>query len=858
MPQLQPPKRALKFLRWFCREDFLGEIEGDLLELYYFRSETVNPAKARRLFWWDVLRSFRLINIKKIGFTLALYGMYRNYLITSLRNFGRHKSSFLINLTGLSTGLACAILIVLWIQDELRYDRFYPGLSSMFKVMTQYNFTNELGTGDGTPGPLANALKAEVPEVAYATVTSWAEAHLFTVDEKRIKASGLFGSEDFFQVFNVPLAAGEAGSALTAPNTVAISSSLAAKLFDHGHALGKEVRFDLKNTFLVTAVYEDFPENSSISADWVAPFAFFELTNGWVKDWTNTGPQTTVRLKEHANADAVTEKIESLRKQKGVDSSTTFSLYPYGDYYLYGNFKNGLPDGGRIEYVQLFGIIAGFIVLIACINFMNLATARSSRRSKEVGIRKAIGAQRHQLIGQFISESVLITLLSVVVAILLVVLALPYFNEITGKSISLSQVKPVFGLWLAGIALLVGTLAGSYPALYLSSFQAVKVLKGTVRGSFGEILARKGLVIFQFTLSIILIIATGVVYNQIRYTQNKDLGFNKENLMYFSAEGDFSKNQQLFTDEVRKLPGVISTSGSNHKLKGSASSTGNVLWDGKAEGALINFEILRTNYDFIETTGIQLEEGRNFSRDFATDTARILINEAAVRVMGLEDPVGKKISVWDEEWEIAGVVKDFHFRSIHAPIDPLIMMLQPGISWTYWIRLDQANLFETVAAIEEVYKKHNPEFPFDWHFLDEELEALYTAEVRVGKLSGYFSLFAVVISTLGLFGLSAYMAEKRTKEIGIRKILGASVSSLLALLTRDFAGLVLTAVLIAVPSGWFLMSEWLESFEYSIDLSVWYFIGASTLALLIALLTVSSQSLKAAITNPASSLRNNE
>ena len=859
MQKLQPPKRALQFLRWFCREDFLGEIEGDLLELYSLRSETVNPAKARQQFWWDVLRSFRPVNFKQFGFTLFSSGMYKNYLITSIRNFGRHKSSFLINLTGLSTGLACTLLILLWVEDELRFDTFYPQAGQMYKVLGRFAYSDNVEIGEGVPGPLADLLKEDYPEIEFSTVSTWNESHLIGYGDKNINATGRFGGEDFFAVFQRPAIEGSLHNALEEPNTIAISRSLADRLFDHESALGHDIRFNLEDSYKVTAVFEDFPVNSTIKVDWVSRIdGYFYKNNGWAKEWGNYGPRAFVRLRSGADPADVSNKIKDIPLRKVADSTSTFFLYPFTDYYLNGTFENGEVAGGRIEYVRLFGIIAGFILIIACINFMNLSTARATRRAKEIGIRKAIGAKRSQLISQFFCESFLIAAFSLVVGLVLVLLVLPYFNEITGKVIQLRFNEPRIYIYLTSMIVLTGFLAGSYPAFYLASFKVVKVLKGVVRGSAAEIFARKGLVIFQFSLSITLIIATAVIYEQVQYINRKNLGYNKENLIYFSADQEFLKHSEAFSNEVRQIRGVVSVSGSNHKLLGSASSTPHIQWEGKNDAQLVNFETIRTNYDFVKTLGLTIIDGRDFSKDFATDSAKLIINEAAAKVMHLQEPVGTKVKMWGLEWEIIGVAKDFHFASIHHAISPVIITLQPGISWTYWIRLDGNDLAGTLAEIDELYKKVNPKYPFEYHFQDERLGMLYAAEQRIGTLSTYFAVFAILISALGLLGLAAYMTEKRIKEVGIRKIMGASVGQLVVLLTRDFTALVLIAICLAIPVSWYAMSSWLTSFEFKISLSIWYFISAGLAALAIAWATVGVQSYRAASANPSKSLKNNE
>lgn len=855
----RPPEKAVRFLRWFCREDFVGEFEGDLSELFYLRAQATTPAKARWLFWMDVFRSFRPANFKRFGFTLFSTGMYKNYLVTSLRNFARHKSSFLINLTGLSTGLACTLLILLWVQDEFSYDKFYPEAGNMYKVMGRFEYANNISVGDWSPGPLGNHLGEEYPDIAYATVCTWEEPHLISYGDKNISASGRFGGKDFFSVFQLQSRGGDLSQAFAEPNTIALSRSLAEKLFGSENALGKDVQFNLDNTYKVTAIYEDFPANSSIKAEWVSPIdGYFYKYNRWATNWGNYGPKTFVRLRDGADAQAVTSKIRDIPRRMVGDTTSTFLLYPFTDSYLYGTFENGEEAGGRIEYVRLFGAIAAFILCIACINFMNLTTARATRRAKEIGIRKAIGARRSQLVSQFFFESFLVTTFSAVLGLLLVALILPYFNQLTDKQIQLQPGEPGLYGYLLLIVLTTALLSGSYPAFYLASFKVVKILKGAIKGSGGEVFVRRGLVIVQFALSVLLIIATAVVYQQVQYINEKNLGYNKENLLFFSADEEFLKYHEVFGNEVKKINGVLSVSGSNHKLLGHASSNGNVQWEGKSADQIVNFETIRTDYDFLKTIGIDIVEGRDFSREFATDTARLIVNETAVRIMGLTEPLGAKVKLWGADFEIVGVAKDFHFSSIHKSIEPAIITLEPGTVWIYWIRISGHNISETLAEIDALYKQINPEYPFQYRFQDQALANLYVAEQRIGTLSTYFALFAILISALGLFGLSTYMAEKRKKEIGIRKVLGASVSQLVAMLTRDFTVLVAASIVIATPFAYYLTSMWLDGFEYHIRLNFWYFACAAVLALAVAFFTISIQSLKAASANPAHSLRNNE
>lgn len=784
--------------------------------------------------------------------------MLKNYIKTALRNFTRHKSSFFINVVGLSTGMACTILIMLWVKDELSFDRWHAKDDRLFRVMEHQTYAGEIFTTASTPGVLADALKEEYPEVEHAVSYTWEIDNMFSVGDRFFKATGMYAGATWFHVFSFPLLQGTADEALQTPSSLAISRSLAQKLFDSDDVLGKQVLFNKEKTFNVTAVFDDTPANSTLQFDYLIPFSVFADENEWVKQWGNNGPRTVITLAEGTREADFEAKIGDFIRKRNEGSVVELFVHPFGYSYLHGRFEDGHQKGGRIEYVRMFSVIAVFILLIACINFMNLSTARSQRRSKEVGIRKAIGASRRSLVGQFYGESMLISLASLLISLGLVYLALPYFNELTGKEMSLDFGDGLLWGGFAAVTLFTGLIAGSYPALYLSAFEAVQVLKGALRSSTGELLARKGLVIFQFFLSIVLIISTVVIYKQIQFTQTKNLGYEKENLIYFPIEGDLREKIDAFQNELKGIPGVVGASTSSHTLLGRNSNTGGVSWEGKDPDAVILFEMVGTTYDFLSTMGMEIKEGRDFSRAFGADSTKVVINEAAARVMQMTDPVGRKIDFWGGNWEIIGVVKDFHFQSMHSQIEPLIFRLDPSYNWACFVRLSPTDVPATLARMKELYERFNPGYTFEYRFMDEQYAQLYQSEMRVGTLSRYFASFAVIISCLGLFGLSAYTAERRTREIGIRKVLGATVANLALMLSREFTQLVIISIMLAVPVAWYFMDQWLGSFEYKIDLSVWFFVISSLLALAIAWVTVSFQSIKAALTNPSRSLRNNE
>jgi predicted permease len=782
--------------------------------------------------------------------------MLKHALVLAFRNFRRHKSSFFINLIGLSTGLACALLIFLWVNDELKIDKFHEKDERLYQVLEHQQYAGEIMTTWSTPGLLAETLAEEVPEIEHAATVMWPGRYTLSVGDKNFKGLGRYAGPDFFHLFSFPLLHGQPETVLADLNGIVLSKSMAENLFGSAEkAMGQAVELDHDELFTVSGIAEDIMPQSSIQFDFLASYEKYKKDNEWILSWGNNSPPTYVTLVEGADKEAVDEKIADFVKERNEESNVTLFLKQYSEQYLYGRYENGQPAGGRIEYVRLFSIIAIFILIIACINFMNLSTARASLRAKEVGVKKAVGAGQRSLIRQFLSESTLIALLSLVLAVAMVGLFLPRFNLITDKEIAL-QFTPALAVIFLGIALLTGLLAGSYPALYLSSFKPVTVLKGEIRTSLGELWARRGLVVFQFTLSVILIVAVLVVYQQLQFVQNKSLGYNKDNLIYFAMDGRVADQTETFLSEARRLPGIVNISTIAHDLIGRQNNTSGLEWEGKNPEDLILFEHVRVDYDMLETIGVELKEGRFFSRRFGADTTKIIFNEKAIEIMGLEDPIGKRIRLWDEmDLEIIGVVKDFHFQSLHEGMNPLFFRLRPDQTWVVMARLDGDREKEALDNLQRFYESYNPGFSFEYRFIDEQYALQYAAEQRVATLSRYFAGFAVLISCLGLFGLAAFTADRKRKEIGIRKVLGASVANIMTLLTRDFTRLVLISIVIGLPVAWFMTGRWLDNFAYHIDLNLWFFLLAGLLVLLISWMTVSSQAYRSATVNPSDCIR---
>lgn len=778
--------------------------------------------------------------------------MLKHYLLLIYRNIIRSKSYFIINLVGLSAGLVCTLLIYLWVRDELRMDKFHQKEARLFQVMEFQKYADEVMTTTSTPGLLAETLKEEVPEVEYAATTTWINQFTLSVKDHNVKAKGYYVGPDYFNIFSYTLVDGNPDQVLQDKLSIVISRELARKLFgSEENVVGKQVEFQHEKTYQVSGMFEGTPANSSHQFDFVLSFEAFKDDNQWVTEWGNNGPSTFAVLREGSDANAVSDKIKDFVKDRNEQSNVTIFLKPFSERYLYGRYENGVQTGGRIEYVQLFSVIAIFILIIACINFMNLSTARASRKAKEVGIKKSLGAQRQSLIFQYLSESLVTSILALIVAWTLVWLFLPQFNLITEKRISLSVNDLELLAWFSGITLFTGIIAGSYPALYLSGFKPAAVLKGEVKGSLGELWARKGLVVFQFFLSVILIVSVMVIYNQIDYVQSKNLGYDKEHLIQIPVEGKVENNVNTFLDEIRKIPGVVSASSLGHSMLGRNNNTSGLEWEGKNPEDLILFENISVNHGLIETMGIELAEGRSFSEAFSTDTSKVIFNEAAIRIMNLKDPIGKMIKLWGRyDLEIIGVVKDFHFQSMHEIVNPLFFRLSPRNTWNVAIRIEAGREKEALNALSEFYTAYNPGFTFEYKFQDQEYAKMYSAEQRVATLSGYFASMAVLISCLGLFGLATFTAERRLKEIGIRKALGSSSTNIVILLSGDFTRMVLVSVFMGIPASYWLLSKWLERFAFHIDLTSGYFISAALIALAIAWLTVAWQAIRAANVNP--------
>ncbi len=800
--------------------------------------------------------------------------MLKNYFTIAVRNLLRNKAFSLINISGLVLGMTCSLLIFLWVWDEQNVDAYHANSANLFGIHYDI-YSHDFGKSDyNTPGPLARELKLKIPEIQYATgLYMLDKSPYFRKGNENIKVKGAYAGVDFFSMFSYKLLQGSSRTALSDFSDIAISRNMAQNFFGSSEAaFGKSVSLERsQNNFInfrVNAVFENLPANSSQKFDFLINWQF--LLDSVKNDvgltslfYYEVPLQTYVMLKPGTDPAAVNMKIKDfLTPYKPTDKAqfrVALGMTRFDKMYLYNHFENGKPSGGRIEYVDIFTIVAIFILLIACINFMNLTTARSVKRAKEVGIRKTVGAVRSKLIIQFLCEAILLSFLSAVVSLFLVRLTLPAFNELTGKQLSLSALHSFFWWMILLLVLITGILSGSYPALFLSSLNPIKVFKGSIKFSWSALWFRKGLVIFQFSISILLIIGAIVVSRQVNYVQAQDLGYNRENLIYIPIEGELGRKFDVFKQELYRLPGIKSLTHRYYLFSNiQEDNTPDISWPGKDPKRNDVVNVDGVGYEFVKTMGLGLIQGRDFSKDFPTDTTNFIINEKALRMIGYKNPIGKSLTLDGRRGKIIGLIKDFNFGSLQYPISPLVLYMSDvanGDAQFALIRSQPGQMKEAIASLQQVHRQLDPRHPFTYQFCDQEYQRLYRNEQLIGKLSDGFALLAIVISCLGLLGLAMFTAEQRTKEIGIRKVLGASAGNIVVMLSKDILKLVIISALLASPFALLTMNQWLQHFAYRISISAWLFIGAGFFALFIALSTISFQALKAALANPVKSLK---
>jgi predicted permease len=788
--------------------------------------------------------------------------MVRNYILVAIRNILRQKAFSFINIFGLAIGLACTLLIFLWIQDELSFDKFHANSSTLYRVEQDQYYSGESYHVNVTPNPSGPVWKDEIPEIEDATRYTGPGGLLFKYEDKSFFENDIRAVDpSFLTMFTFPLKQGNIENVLEDPYSIVISEEVGQKYFGQEDPIGKSFRVNNQYDFKVTGVLEDLPHNSMLQFEMLIPFEFMKTRDGYSESWGSNSIFTYVQLFKNSPVDSVGAKLTQVVRSHNPESITDFMIAPFTKVRLHGYFGYG-HSPGAIQFVYIFSAIALFVLVIACINFMNLSTARSASRAKEIGIRKVIGGKRKSIINQFLLESFILTIIALLAAIILVFLFIEVFNTISGKAISVNVLfKQEFILGTIFVAVVTGFLAGSYPAIFLSSFKPITVLKGKLASGAKRSFLRKGLVIIQFTLSIFLIAGTLIVYNQLNFMRNKKLGYNKDHLLYIPMRGGIKDSYKSIKNEFLKDSRILSVTTTSHVPTNIGSNSGGADWDGKDPEMTTLISISGVDFDYIKTLQIEMKEGRAFSEEFIADagtdsTGNFLINEEVVKIMDVDSPVGMNFSFMGISGEIIGVMKNFHYQSVRNKIEPLAVFIAPKIYLDYiLVRVQPDQVIQAMDYLEGTWGEVLPGHPFDYRFIDENLDNMYRTEARMGTLIKYFAIVAIFIACLGLFGLTSYTAEQRTKEIGIRKTMGATVPKVVFLLSTEFLVLVILSMIIAIPASWYFMDQWLQDYAYRTPLSWWVFAIAAVLVMIIAILTVSYQAIKTGLTNPAEALR---
>jgi ABC-type antimicrobial peptide transport system permease subunit len=781
--------------------------------------------------------------------------MIKNYLKTSLRNLLRQKGYSFINIFGLTVGISTSIFILLWVADELSFDQFHTNSDRIFHVLINNTYPDgRIETYPATPAKLKAAIENEIPEVELACQYSFESQLLIKHEASSFNETGIYSDQTLFSIFTFPILLGNTAKPLTDIKSIAISQRLAKKLFQDANPIGKSLLVGQVHELTITSVFADLPKNSTLQFDFVIPFELFVQENPWTQNWRSGGLQTVVMLKQ--NSEIPNDKLSDLIKKNCPDCTTNPFLFPYEKSRLYSDFTNGVSAGGKIQQVFLFGVVATLILVMACINFMNLSTARSASRSREVGIRKSIGARKSGLIVQFMVEAIVLSVFALLFALVIVQLLLPFFNDVTGKSIQLDLANPILLAGVPLITLTCGLLAGSYPAFVFSKFNPAKVLKGDSQSGFTGSKLRKTLVVIQFATSSILVVGSVVVYRQINYIGETDLGFDRENVIVLNQNEGIMKHYPAIKKDLLELPCVKNIAFGGNNIFTVPITTTDPVWPGKPDNSSVNFKIYRCDGEFLPTLNIKLEKGRNFTG--AQDASNYIINKKAAEVMGLDlkNAVGSELEMWNGKGKIIGITDNFHNDNLKFGIEPMIFMYSENIGFHYFIKISGKTLASNqIQQIESVFRKHNPDYPFEYSFLDDVFDREYQTERVIGKLSLTFTSIAILISSLGLFGLALFTAERRTKEIGIRKVMGASVVQLTLMLGADFIRLVVIGLVIGYPIAWYFTNEYIEGYSYHPEIGPGLYILTGSFMVLIASLSVGYQSIKAAASNPVNSLR---
>jgi putative ABC transport system permease protein len=861
-----PPKLATWVLQKFLREDLFEDVSGDLDEKFQKIVETHSVRKARLNYWRQVIFYMRPFAFKRIHYTNQnSYSMYRSYFTSSLRNMKKNKLHAFINIAGLTVGLAVAMVIGLWLKDELSFEKHFANYEKAGRILQNVTNNGVVETWWSLPMPLSEELRKNYGDnFKHVVLMTSPQPNLLTFNDKNLSRSGIFAEPDFPHLFSLEMIHGSA-NALKEQSSILLSASTAKMFFGEDDPMGKVLILNKEITVNVGGVYKDIPLQSELNEVlFVAPWDLLYSNTPWIQNmrdpWRPNSFTIYVSIADNKTFAQVSETIRDAKLKKVspelAKKKPALFVHPMKDWHLYSSFKDGIQNGGRITYVWLFAVIGIFVVIMACINFMNLSTARSEKRSKEVGIRKAIGSFRLQLLQQFFTESVLTAFFAFVIAILLVQLSLPAFNQLADKQTTLPWQNFSYWMIAIGFCILIGLIAGSYPALYLSSIKPGKALKGSYKTGKATSLPRKVMVVLQFSVSVVLIIGTVVVFKQIRFAKDRPIGYDVNGLIAITNNAKAHDNIDIIRDELVSAKIIAEVGESDAPTTELWSSSSAFDWDGKDPDLSIDFPSTGVSHNYGKTIGWEIIDGRDFDRNLASDSAAVIINEAAAEYMGFKNPVGQTIRWYQQPFQVIGVVKDIIARSPYDQIRPTIYLLNQGTGNFMLMRLHPEVITkDALATIETLFKKFSPDDPFTYMFMDQEYARKFGNEEKVGKLAGVFTSLAIFISCLGIFGLSSFTAEQRTKEIGIRKVHGASNVQLWGLMSRDFVGLVAISCIVAAPISYLLLSSWLKRYEYRVDVSWTIFLSAAVCTLVITLITVSWHTIQAAGANPVKSLR---
>ena len=869
----RPPRLARMILSCMKRYTQEHSVCIELKEEFKEIAEHQGPLRAILWYWGQVVYSiptyFQLRLV--IGGTMLV-----NYIKITLRNIKRHKGYSFVNIAGLSVGLTCCILILLYVKYEFSYDRYHENANNIYRVVMKFPGIDYMGSNrfNASPGGLKAALMEDFPEVIYSTRARRRRAYIYYNNNPFEERGVFFVDPEFFKIFSFPFISGDPETAVKEPFSMLITQKIAKKYFGNEDPVGKIINVGRKYDYMVTGILENCPENSHFTFDILASFNSLYATDGKenIESWSSAADiwNTYLLLQENFNPDYLESKFPAMaKKYKGEDYEGEFYLQPLTSIHLHSNINFEIEANGNMLYIYLFSAIAFFIMMIACLNYMNLATARAASRFKEIGIRKVVGAGRRHIIRQFLGESMIFTIAALFISLIFVSLLLPSFSSFINKNLEFNFYSDYLVLlYLICVALIVGLISGSYPALFMSALKPVNVIKGSMTtGSVKKRSSafRNSLVVIQFVISIVMIVCTLTVYNQLDFIKNSKLGFTKHHIITGNiSDSNLRENLEPFKNDLRQYPQILDVY-VNGDLPVTVSASNYARWEGLAEGEEGHLTYgAEVNYNFLDFFEIELIEGRNFSKEFTTDTSQaFILNETAVKITGWDEPIGKRYSLWGRDGFVIGVIKDFHNNSLHLKVEPMALWLtSPDIPNIlnrtindFAIKINSDDIPGTLAFIEDKFKKHSPDYPFNYSFLDERVDRMYRSEQRLGQIFSYFTFIAIFISCLGLFGLASFTAEQRTKEIGIRKVLGASVSGILMLISREFMKWVLAANVLAIPIAYIAMNRWLQNFAYRTHFGIWTFVISVAMALMIALISVSYQSVKAATANPVDSLR---